>query len=129
MGLGAGTNNFVELITLRHLLHFSFGHQCYNLNIFGDSKIIINCFNSIYVRHIHTLSNILNEVNIFKAEFNNISYNHIYREHNCSADQLSKEATSLPRGEWVIQEQRGTDEFRYYHRPYIDQHHQEDHSP
>ena len=42
MGLGAGTNNFAELITLRHLLHFSLGHHCININIFGDSKIIIN---------------------------------------------------------------------------------------
>lgn len=54
MGLEAGTNNFAELITLRHLLHFSLGHQCHNLNIFGDSKIIINWFNSISTCHIHT---------------------------------------------------------------------------
>lgn len=42
------------------------------------------------------------------------------REHNNSADQLSKEATTLPRGEWMIQEQRGTNAYQYYHRPYID---------
>lgn len=70
MGLVAGTNNFAELITLRHLLHFSLGHQCHNLNIFGDSKIIINWFNSISTCRIHTLGNIINEVNLFKAEFN-----------------------------------------------------------
>eukprot|EP00253_Pinus_taeda_P020420 PITA_20420 len=101
MGLGAGTNNYGELITLRHLLHFSLGHQCNILNIFWDSKIIINWFNGIASCHIHTLSNILNEVNIFKAEFNNISCTHIYREHNGDADKLS-EAALLPRGEWVI---------------------------
>ena len=129
MGLGDGTNNFAELITLHHLLHFSLGHQCFNLNIFGDSKIIISWFDSISVCHIHTLNNILNEVNIFKVEFNNISCNHIYREHNSSANQLSKEVASLPRGEWVIQEQRGADEFRYFHRPYIDQHYQGDPNP
>ncbi len=42
LGLGGGTNNYAELITLRHLLHFSLGHKCINLQIFGDSKIIIN---------------------------------------------------------------------------------------
>jgi len=97
MGLGAATNNFSELITLQHLLHFSLGHHCINLNIFGDSNIIINWFINITACHIHTLSNILNEVNIFKAQFNNISCNHIYREHNKSAYQLSKEASALPR--------------------------------
>ena len=129
MGLGARTNNFAELTTLRHLLHFSLGHHCINLNIFGDSKIIMNWFNGIIACHIHTPSNILNEVNIFKAEFNNISCNHIYREHNCSADQLSKEASTLPKGEWLIQEQRGTNEYCYFHRPYIDQHYQRDITP
>jgi len=68
-------------------------------------------------------------VNLFKAEFNSISCSHIYREYNYSADQLSKEAAILPRGEWVIQEQRGADEFRYYHQPYIDQHYQGDLGP
>ena len=31
MGLGGGTNNYAELVTLRHLLHFSLGHECINL--------------------------------------------------------------------------------------------------
>lgn len=91
-----------------------------DLNIYGDSKIIVNWFNNIIVCHTHTLSNILDEVNLFKAQFNSISCQHIYREHNCSADELSKEATLLPQGEWMVQEQRGTNEYRYYHRPYND---------
>lgn len=115
MGLGEGTNNYAELITLHHLLHFSLGHNCMDLNIYGDSKIIVNWFNNITVCHSHTLSNILNEVNLFKAQFNSISCQHIYREHNCNADRLSKEATVLPGGEWMIQEHRGSNEYRYYH--------------
>jgi len=59
MGLGTSSNNFVELITLRHLMHFSLGHNCMNIHIFGDSKIIIDWFNNIIVYHTHTLSNIL----------------------------------------------------------------------
>lgn len=98
MGLGNGTNNFAELITLRHLLHFSIGHDCMDLNIYGDSKTIVNWFNNITIFHAHTLSNILNEVNMFKSQFNCISCQHIYREHNSSADEISKEATILPHG-------------------------------
>lgn len=120
MGLGVGTNNYAELITLCHLLHFTLGHQCTNINIFGDLKIIVNWFNGISGCHLHTLNNILNEVNIFKTEFNNISCSHIYKEHNRNVDKLSKEVVLMPRGEWVITEQQGTNEYQYYHRPYID---------
>lgn len=96
MGLSEGTNNFEELITLGHLLHFSLGYNCMNLNIYGDSKVIVNWFNNIIVCHSHTLSNILDEMNIFKAQFNIISCNHIYRKHNSSVGRLSKEAMALP---------------------------------
>lgn len=99
LGLGAGTNNYVELITLRHLLlHFALGHHCTSINIFGDSKIIINWFNGITDCHIHTLSIILNEVYNFKAAFNNISCSLIYREHNSHADKLSMGAALMNRG-------------------------------
>jgi len=119
MGLGIGSNNFAEIITLQHLLHFALGHNCMHIHIYGDSKIIIDWFNNITIFHTHTLSNILDEINILKAQFIDISCHHIYREHNSSADQLSKEASTLPRGEWMIQEQQGTNEYQYYHRPYI----------
>lgn len=46
IGLEVGTNNFAELISLRHLLHFALAHSCNHLHIFGDSKIIINWFNN-----------------------------------------------------------------------------------
>eukprot|EP00253_Pinus_taeda_P019711 PITA_19711 len=122
MGLGPGTNNFAKIISLRHLLHFALGHNCLHIHIFGDSKIIIDWFNNTTECHTHTLRNILEDINILKAQFIDISYQHIYREHNSSVDQLSKEATSLPRGEWLIQEQHGADYYQYYHRPYIDAH-------
>eukprot|EP00253_Pinus_taeda_P006389 PITA_06389 len=46
MGLGRGTNNFAEIISLRHLLHFALGHNCLHIHIFGDSNIIIDWFNN-----------------------------------------------------------------------------------
>jgi len=120
LGLGAGSNNYAELMTLRHLLHFALSHNCLNLNIYGDSKIVIDWFNNNAACHTHTLSCIMDEINLLKAQFTDISCYHIYREHNSSADQLSKEATILPRGEWMINEQRGNNAYQYYHRPYID---------
>jgi len=121
MGLGVGTNNFVELITLRNLMHFALNHECRDLQIYGDSNIIINWINLKSRCYTHTLLNILDEVMHLKSQFNNIIVRHIYREHNHSADGLSKEATHLPGGQWIIHEQRGISQYQYYHMPYIDQ--------
>ena len=96
MGLGMGTNNYAELISLRHLLHFSLAHACNHIQIFGDSKIIINWFKNTSACHMHSLRNILDEIMILKAQFIYISCQRIYRERNMVADQLSKEATYIP---------------------------------
>lgn len=102
MGLGEGTNNYAELITLIHLLHFALAHDCTTIQLFGDSKININCFNNKNHCHAISLRNIFDEVIIFKAVFNTISCHHIYGEYNKSANRLSLEATLLPRGLWMI---------------------------
>lgn len=129
MGLGIGSNNFAELISLRHLMHFSLNHNCVVIHIYGDSKIIVYWFNNITTCHTHTLINILDDIHNMKALFNDITCKHIYRKYNSSADELSKAATSLPRGEWLIQEQWGTNAFKYYHWPYIDPHYHRAESP
>ncbi len=112
MGLGEGTNNFAELMTLRHLMHFALNHDCRDIQIFGDSNIIINWINKNSRCDAHTLLNILDEVMHLKSLFNTILVRHIYREHNHSADELSKEAMHLPRGQWIIQEQRDTTQYQ-----------------
>lgn len=37
LGLGAGSNNFAELITLRHLFHFALNCDCSHLNIYMET--------------------------------------------------------------------------------------------
>ena len=111
MGLGVGTDKFVELIFLRHLLHFALDHTCNQLQIFSDSKIIINWFNNINTCYVHSLINILDEIQILKTKFNSVTYQHIFREHNSTANKLSKEATTHPRGLWLIQEQIGDEKY------------------
>ena len=121
LGLGGGTNNFAELITIRHLMHFALNHDCKDLQIFGDSNIVINWINLEARCYAHTLLNILDEVMHLKAHFNSIIVRHIYREQNHCADGLSKEATHIPAGQWIISEQSGSAQYQYFHRPYIDQ--------
>jgi len=120
LGLGEGTNNFAELITLRHLLHFALSHHCNSINIYGDSQIVTNWINRISSCHSHTLNVILDEVYMLQEAFNQINVSHIYREHNQDADRLSKEAALMENGLWEITEFLEQQERKYYHRPYID---------
>lgn len=73
----------------------------------------------------HSLRNILDEIMILKAQFNYISCQHIYKERNLVADQLSKEATAHPKGLWIIQEQQGDKHYQYYHHSYMDRAYQQ----
>jgi len=92
MGLSRGTNNYAELNILRLLLLFSLEKVCRKLEIFGDSKIIINWFNQLSNFHVHTLRNLLEEDLTLKSQFDLVIYHHIYRERNQVSDGLSKEA-------------------------------------
>jgi len=120
MGLGNGTNNFAELITLRHLLQFSLVKQCRHLQIYGDSKIIINWFNNISIYHAFSLRHILDDALCLRAHFDTIVCHHIYRDRNQVSDQLSKEAAVKPSGTSLILEPLDREHYKYYHRPYID---------
>ena len=42
VGLGEGTNNYAELLSLKLLLIFAAKKGCQNINIYGDSMNVIN---------------------------------------------------------------------------------------
>ena len=102
MGLGVGTNNYAELISLRHLLYFALNQNCRHLQIFGDSKIVINWFNCTSACYVHSLKNILDDALFLKSQFDQITCIHIYKKHNKTVDQRSKQTAHQPRGEWLI---------------------------
>jgi ribonuclease HI len=54
-GLGAGTNNFSELLALKLLLLFAVEKGCNTLQVFGDSLLIINWVNQEQIFHITRL--------------------------------------------------------------------------
>lgn len=90
-GLGPCTNNSPELYNLKLLLLFALEKGCRLLQIFGDSKVIFDCFSQNSTCHMHTLINILDNVLFIKGQFDLITSHHIYRERNTISDQLSKE--------------------------------------
>jgi len=129
MGLGIGSNNYAQLSAIRNLLQFALTHHITDINIYGDSMLVVNWINNATECHSYTLSNILQDALTLKAAFNHFTCVHIYKEHNCAVDQLSKAASLLPRGEWLMVEHNDEEEHRFYHRPYIDQRDQRDISP
>ena len=47
LGLGTGTNSYEELMTLKLLLCFSNERNCRQLEVYGDSMVVINWMNKI----------------------------------------------------------------------------------
>lgn len=78
MGLGPGKNNYVEFNSLRLLLPFAWEKICNKIQIFGDSKVIINWFNNEAQCPIHTVRSLLDEVLALKYFFDFITITHIY---------------------------------------------------
>ena len=62
MGLGFGTNNYVELMTLKLLLCFAIERNCKKLQVFGDSTVVINWINKTQKCRISTLDTLYEEI-------------------------------------------------------------------
>jgi ribonuclease HI len=98
MGLGPRTNNFVELMALKLLLTFVGEKGISNLQIFGDSMVVINWIRKFQKCHNIKLLPLLEEVFIILDTYTNFSTRHVYRERNRETDKLSKEGTHLAHG-------------------------------
>ena len=120
MGLGEGTNNYAELLSLKLLLQFALEKGCRNLQIFGDSLIIINWVNK--VQHCRTLSlfTLYEKVTRLWTSFDHISCYHVYREWNAVADRLSKEGVGMAFGTWKFFEHKEGEVYEFYHRPFAE---------
>jgi ribonuclease HI len=105
-GLGPGSNNYAELMALKLLLTFVGEKGINNLQLFGDSMVIINWIRKIQKCHNIRLQPLLAEVFIILDTYTNFSIRHVYRERNEDVDKLSKEGLLLVHGQWHILETR-----------------------
>jgi hypothetical protein len=69
-----------------------------NLQILGDSRIIVDWLNKKGDLQAISLSSWKDRIRHLQLAFKKISYTHIYRQHNKSADQLSKAALQAKLG-------------------------------
>jgi len=75
------------------------------LQIFGDSKAILDWINGRSSIRNSTLLQWYQKICELKSFFGEISFQHIYREYNSKADLLSKEALSLGDGILMLKEE------------------------
>ena len=106
--LGVGTNNFVELSTLKLLLILALEKQISNIQVFGDSLLVINWISGKFRIHNLQLAQILQEVNKLSNLFEQADFKHIYRERNTLADKLANDGGKVQLGHWFIFEYHGS---------------------
>ena len=112
--LGQATNNKAELSALWITLKVVRSSHIQDIQIFGDSKVVVDWENEKNTIRVPHLQHLLAEIQTLKTYFKRISFGHIYRELNMEADSLSNQALayqpSLMETEEVVE---GISTFRY----------------
>jgi ribonuclease HI len=92
---GGRTNNRAELIALWTLLETTKEKNMTKLQVFGDSKLVIDWARGQNNIQNPRLASILRDIKLTFRNFKWLSFQHILRELNTKADELSKEALQL----------------------------------
>jgi ribonuclease HI len=95
---GPGTNTRAELLGAWATLFLASRHHIEALQILGDSKIIIEWLNNRGDLQAISLLAWKDRIRLLLPSFKKLCFNHIYREHNKTADKLSKAALQKKEG-------------------------------
>jgi ribonuclease HI len=90
VGLCKGTNNLAELMALKPLLILSAKEGVPNIQISGDSLVVVNWMNGTYSLETYSLRPIYEKKQLAQTAFDSISFQHVYREKNVEADGFQK---------------------------------------
>ena len=99
LGVGLSTNTRSEFLALWTLLHCAKNMGLPLLHIHGDYAVIINWFNQRSALTLLTLDGWCHYIRELEPHFIQLTAIHIEREHNTTADSLSKEALTLALGQ------------------------------
>ena len=93
--IGVASNNEAEYLALESALEYCIKNNFMNLEIFLDSKLVVEQVNGNFKVKSNNLKPLRDKIleHIKKLEFVNIS--HVYREHNKRADELANLALDL----------------------------------
>ena len=98
LGVEHGTNTKAELLSLWVLLLSSQMMGIPLSHVYGDSQVIINWVKGSTALSPTDLVHWCRETKKLISSFQDLSFTHIYREHNRMAGRLSKDALSFPQG-------------------------------
>lgn len=104
LGLGFGTNTKAELVALWALLRMAREQKIDNISILGDSKAIIGWARKEHPIRVNKLLGWINRTAEIIDTFQHIKFQHLYREHNSTADRLSKRGLRVKEGFIYIEE-------------------------
>ena len=87
--IGVASNNEAEYLALESALDYCVKNNYLNLEVFLDSKLVVEQVNGNYKVKSNNLKPLRDKIleHIEKLEF--VSINHIYRENNKRADELA----------------------------------------
>ena len=88
---GQASNNKGELSALWASLKVAKSTHIQEIQIYGDSKVVIDWANEKSTIRAPHLEHLLAEIQTLKLIFRQISFHHVYRELNMEADALSKQ--------------------------------------
>ena len=90
--IGIASNNVAEYKSLIFALQYSLENNYLNLEIFLDSKLVVEQINGNFKVKSDNLKKLNSEALNLLEKFESISIKHIYREQNKRADQLANMA-------------------------------------
>jgi ribonuclease HI len=93
--LGGGTNKRAELIALWTLLEAAKEKNLSKLQVFDDSKLVIDWARDIDNIQNPRLTSLLRDINLNFRDFEWLSFKHILRELKTKAFKISKEALHM----------------------------------
>jgi len=103
-GILHSSNNLAELTALWSLLLWARYRKIKDLRIFGDSQLVIRWLQKKSAINAFSLAHRCSSIMDLIKSFENVSFEHIYREYNMEADILSKKGLGCPEGILQIEE-------------------------
>jgi len=108
-GIGKDTNNIVEALALWQGLSQAQIMNITVLNVFGDSRIIIQALSCKNLTNHMRLRQILQKIKLLMSTFHSIQLFHILRKLNGEADKVANKAVLLSKGVLLLDRIEGLD--------------------
>lgn len=90
--MGSATNNQAEYDGLERGLAFAVRMGLKTIACYGDSNLVVNQMKGTWKINNDALRAIHDRISLLAMTFDNITYTHVYREHNRKADALANMA-------------------------------------